>query len=201
MTDEHSSSGAGEPDRQLVTRMQSGDADAIGQLYDRHGGLAYSIAFSILSNSADAEDAVAAAFAQIWQRSGSYNPNRGSLGAWVATIARSRALDLLRSRGRRAAALRGFAHDVAEAAGAQPAALDDLETGFHKAQMRHLVRGSLAALPLEQRQVLELAYFRGLSHREIAERLQDPLGTVKTRIRSGLQKLREGLRAAMETVQ
>lgn len=181
-------------DRTLVTRMETGDERALGDLYDRHGGSAYSLALAIVGERADAEEVVADAFAQAWRTAAQFDPARGSVTAWLATITRTRALDLARARGRRARVLQraalesgdGLASPVAGAAQRPDRMAERREVGA-------LIARSLAELPEPQRRVIELAYFGGLTQTEIAAELREPLGTVKTRIRSGLEKLRGAL--------
>ena len=179
------------PDRVLVARMAAGDDRALGELYDRHAATAYALALAIVGERADAEEVVADAFGQMWRTSAQFDPARGSVPAWLATITRTRALDLLRARGRRARAIERAAA-VGDAGFATPLAGggDAPDRGVERAEARRLVTRSLAELPEPQRRVLELAYFGGLTQSEIAAALREPLGTVKTRMRAGLEKLR-----------
>jgi len=182
------------PDRALVERMAGGDERALGDLYDRHGGMAYALAVAVVAERADAEEVVADAFGQAWRTAPQFDPGRGSVAAWLATITRTRALDLLRARGRRARALEraaqagtnGLAAPLAEM-GVAP------DRGPEQQEAKLLVRRCLAELPEPQRRVIELAYFGGLTQTEIAAELQEPLGTVKTRMRAGMEKLRGAL--------
>ncbi|MBI4540181.1 MAG: sigma-70 family RNA polymerase sigma factor [Gemmatimonadetes bacterium] len=184
-------------DSALVNRMAAGEDRALGELYDRHGATAYSVACGILRDPADAEEIVADAFVQLWNTAAGFDPARGSALAWLITITRSRALDRLRSRRRHERLLeraatedaRGFAVALATP-GHEP------ERGTEREETRRLVERSLAELPEAQRRVLELAYFTGLSQSEIARALGEPLGTVKTRMRAGMEKLRQALSAA-----
>lgn len=181
-------------DMALLARAAAGDERALGLLYDRHAATAYALARAIVKSGTDAEDVVAATFAQAWRGAAGYDPSRGSVSGWLCTIARSRALDLLRARKRRARAEEeaasgdadGLAIPLAAPAPAPDASLDGEEA-------RALVARSLAALPDPQRRVIEMAYFGGLSQSDIAEELSEPLGTVKTRMRAGLEKLRRAL--------
>ncbi len=179
------------PDRVLVERMAAGDERALGELYDRHGGTAYALAAAIVGEPADAEEVVADAFAQAWRTAAQFDPSRGSVPAWLATITRSRALDLLRARGRRARAIAQAAQASGEGLAAPLSAASDApDRGVERLEARRLVTRALAELPEPQRRVLEMAYFGGLSQSEIAAELQEPLGTVKTRMRAGMEKLR-----------
>jgi RNA polymerase sigma-70 factor (ECF subfamily) len=186
-------------DPSLVARLIAGDERALGELYDRFGTMAYSLACAIVPDPADAEEVVADAFAQVWRSAASFDAKRGSVGAWLSTIVRTRALDLLRSQKRRARVLDEAAATADE--GSSPGLsthADSPDRGVELSEARVLVRRSLDELPAPQRLVLELAYFGGLSQSEIAERLNEPLGTVKTRMRAGMEKLRQSLRPLME---
>jgi RNA polymerase sigma-70 factor (ECF subfamily) len=179
--------------------MAAGEDVALGDLYDRYGKMVYALALAILREPADAEEVVVDAFGQAWRQAGSFDATRGSVGAWLATIARSRALDTVRARGRRVRAHERAALLSDEGLAAPiTAAGDDPARGVELIEARRLVSQALAALPGPQRTAIELAYFEGLSQREIAERLAEPLGTVKTRIRSGMEKLRALLGPLLE---
>jgi len=181
-------------DRALVERMAAGDERALGELYDRHGRTTYSLAVAIVRERADAEEVVADAFGQAWRTADHFDPGRGTVGAWLATITRTRALDLVRAQGRRARALARAAQE-GDAGVAAPLgrAGDAPDRGVERQEARRLVELSLAELPEPQRRVIELAYFGGLTQTEIAAELGEPLGTVKTRIRAGMEKLRGAL--------
>jgi len=178
------------PDRVLVQRLQAGDERALAELYDRHGGTAYALATAIVREAADAEEVVADAFAQVWRTAGQFDPGRGSVAAWLATITRTRALDLVRARGRRARALDRAALGNPEGVATPLAPVEGADRGAERAEARVLVARALATLPEPQRIVLELGYFGGLSQSQIASELGEPLGTVKTRMRTALEKLR-----------
>jgi RNA polymerase sigma-70 factor (ECF subfamily) len=187
------------PDLEIVARLASGDERALGILYDRYGALAFSLASAIVHDTADAEEVVAEVFSQVWRTASSFDAGRGSVVAWVSTIARTRSLDLIRSQKRRARIMDEAAAMSSE--GSSPGLSSgvpspDREVEMSEAQV--LVRRSLADLPPPQRHVLELAYFGGLSQSEIAEKLSEPLGTVKTRMRSGMEKLRQALGPLLE---
>ena len=183
-----------ETDLELMERIRRGEDRALGELYDRHGGVMYSLARSIVSEPADAEEVVADAFLQVWRGASQYDRGRASVGAFLAVVTRSRALDMVRARRRR-----GAAEDQAAAweEGGRAVALSASDPAPDRAlelsETNAVVRRALDALPKAHREVILLAYFGGYSQTEIAARLSEPLGTVKTRVRTGLQKLREAL--------
>ncbi len=177
-------------DQDLVQRMAAGDEHALGELYDRHGRSAYALAYAIVGERADADEVVVDVFGQVWRAAAQFEPARGSVGSWLATIARTRALDLVRARGRRSRALERAAL-LADSGISGPAAPADApDRDAERAEARRLVGRALADLPAPQRRAIELAYFGGLSQSEIAAQLGEPLGTIKTRIRDGMAKLR-----------
>ncbi len=181
-------------DTDLIARAATGDERAVAQLYDRYGQVLYAVAYRIVGQRADAEEVVLDAFAQAWRDATRFDGSRGSVAGWLTTIARSRALDLVRARSRReritaSAAAQGL--ESVPAMGGRPA---DPSIGVDDAERRRQVQLALEALSPPQRRAIELAYFEGLSQSEIAELLQEPLGTIKTRVRLGMQKLRECLR-------
>jgi RNA polymerase sigma-70 factor (ECF subfamily) len=181
-------------DGELVARAARGDEGAIGQLYDRYGTVLYAVAYRIVGQRADAEEVVLEAFAQAWREAPRFEAGRGSVAGWLTMIARSRALDLVRARSRRD---RITASAAAERPNTSPAMSDfrpDPAKALDLDERRRQVAQALQTLSPPQREAIELAYFEGLSQSEIAERLQEPLGTVKTRVRLGMQKLRECLR-------
>jgi RNA polymerase sigma-70 factor (ECF subfamily) len=186
------------PDRELVARLTQGDERALAELYDRFGGMAFALAYRILGDSADAEETVADAFIQAWTSAHTFDPARASVPAWLCMITRTRSLDRLRARKRRAriieqAALEGDAMEATALPLGSTGAAPDRRA--EQSDLRDRVAQSLASLPDNQRQVIELAYFGGLSHSEIAEQLNEPLGTVKTRVRAAMSKLRDALTA------
>jgi RNA polymerase sigma-70 factor (ECF subfamily) len=173
-----------ERDRQCAERMQAGDAGALEELYDRHGDLLYSLALRIVGRAAEAEDVVQEAWLQIWNSASRYDSSRGPVAAWLVTVTRSRAIDRLRKLGSRSRA--------ETAAGMDPlVTAEDASASASQRQIRDRVEAALASLPPQIRQVLELAYFGGLSQTEISSRLGAPLGTVKSWTRQGLLRLRE----------
>lgn len=175
-----------DPERDLscVRRMQGGDARALEELYDRHTPLLYALAMRMLGRAADAEDVVQEIWVQAWKRADSFDSARGSVGAWLVTMTRSRAIDRLRAR-----AARGRAEAAPDLV-----PVGEAEAPAERAEQRQLaerMRAALEALPPQHRQVLELAYFSGLSQSEIAERVGAPLGTVKSWTRQALARMRE----------
>jgi RNA polymerase sigma-70 factor, ECF subfamily len=171
-----------------VDRTAGGDAEALALLYDRHAKLVFSLAYRILGDPAEAEEVVQEVFSQAWLQADRYDPARAPVIAWLLMMTRSRAID--RRRARQASPVaetaRGVLPDVADAAELPDArALSADQVG----RLRRALRG----LPLVQRLPIELAYYEGLTQTEIADQLEQPLGTVKTRIRLGLQKLREAM--------
>jgi len=175
-------------DQASLARIAEGDQHALAELYDRHARLVFSLAVRILRERADAEDVVQDVFAQVWSQAGRYDPGRGAVAAWMLTLARSRAIDRLRARRARpeSAADSGAADSLAD-----PAAMQDLD--LLAAEQVERLRRALDQLPEPQRVALDLAYYEGLTHAEIAARLAEPLGTIKTRIRQAVIKLRESL--------
>ena len=167
----------------LLVRVSEGDAGALRALYDAHASRAMAVALRILSSRADAEEVVQETFVELWKRAAQFDSARGDGLSWILTIARTRAIDRLRAR--------NTATRIALVASAQPVApagAVPLEL-VEQRQDRERVAEALSGLPAEQRGALELAYYEGLTHREIAERTQTPLGTVKTRLRLALEKL------------
>jgi RNA polymerase sigma-70 factor, ECF subfamily len=175
-------------DQAVIQRLADGDQDALGELYDRHARPVYALALRILQDAADAEDIVQDVFTQAWKQARRYDVTRGAVGAWLLTVARSRAIDRLRARRARPDRA-GLEHAPTHLV--DPVAAPDSQLASSE-QVR-VVRAALAALPLLQRVALELAYYEGLTHSEIAEQLEQPLGTVKTRIRQALLKLRDAM--------
>jgi RNA polymerase sigma-70 factor (ECF subfamily) len=179
-------------DREAIARVAAGDAAGLEALYDRYATLVYSLALRIVRNTSDAEDVTQEAFAQVWAHAKRFDAARGAVPAWLSVIARSRALDRLR----RSAA--GAGASSPDGLDAIPDPTPSVELIAASAEQVAAAREALAALPADQRAVLALAYYEGLTQAEIAARTSTPLGTVKTRIRTGLQRIRDamGLRHA-----
>jgi len=168
-------------DRSLLRGVAHGDAGALRVIYERCAGRALAIALRVLGTRSEAEEVVQEVFIQVWNRAREYDAGRGSMLTWILTIARSRAIDRLRTRGAQARAAAGVELD--QAAVQMPSELAE------ESQLRARVNSALGALPAEQRRAIELAYFEGLSQSEIASLTGDPIGTVKTRVRLGMSKL------------
>jgi RNA polymerase sigma-70 factor (ECF subfamily) len=192
--------GTGADDLKLVVRMQGGDETALGEFYDRWFPIVSGLIARMLKSSADVEEVIEETFWQAWRQAQRYSPDRGSVQTWVLTIARTRALDRLRaSRRLREEPLEEAGVSEGEhAASLAPRSTSDPALDVEHAERRQLVVAALAELPREQREALELGYFGGLSQSEISERTKQPLGTVKTRIRLALLKLRDRLAVLRE---
>src|SRR6185437_8735260 len=167
-------------DAALIERMRAGDQSAMGDLYDRYSGVVYGVALRVLGNTTAAEDVVQEVFLQLWRNPQAFDADRGRLAPWLAVIGRNRAIDLLRKR--------PMEDDIDELPISTGVNLED-EAAERIAINK--VRGVLGQLPQDQRRLLEMAFFEGLTHTEIASKTGEPLGTVKTRIRSGLLALRK----------
>jgi RNA polymerase sigma-70 factor (ECF subfamily) len=178
-------------DRSALERMARGDHDALAELYDRHGRAVYSLALRIVRDQRDAEEVVQEVFAQAWRQSSRYAAARGSVIGWLMTLARSRAIDRARSRRARPDAT-GDSEAIVDLSDQSASADEQLASTEQAGQ----VRAALERLPLLQRLAIELAFYEGLTHTEIADRLEQPLGTVKARIRQGLLRLRDQLSGA-----
>jgi len=173
--------------------MAMGDDKALSALYDRYGARLYALAFTIVRDGADAEDVVLEAFLQAWRSAGRYDSARGSVVSWLTVIVRTRALDLVRSRIRRDRATTTAARDVGGGFVAMGHAGEPPGESAERTERRQHVAAALRELPDSQQKVIELAFYEGRSQSEIAAMLKEPLGTVKTRARAGMRKLRESL--------
>lgn len=171
-------------DVSLITAMRSADQSAMAALYDRYSSIVYAVALRVLQDTGAAEDVLQDIFMQLWRNPGLFDASRGNMAAWLAVIARHRAIDALRRRRPE--------NDIADI-------VVSVETDFageaDRSRAMDRVRGALQTMPVPQRSALEMAYFEGLTHNEIAEKTGEPLGTIKTRIRTGLLSLRRVLAA------
>jgi len=179
-------------DANLLNAIARQDEQALASLYDRYRLILFGLLMRILRSREEAEDVLQEVFLQVWRRASDFDPQRGRPFTWLVTLARSRAIDRLRQLGSR----ERVASSVIEFAG--EGIVDAAENTF-RSEQRQLVAAALTELSEEQRRALILAYFEGLTQAEIAERLRSPLGTVKTRMRSGMIKLRELLSQQMES--
>jgi RNA polymerase sigma-70 factor, ECF subfamily len=173
-------------DRGLIARIESRDADALALLYDRHSPRLLGLAQRILGDTGEAEEVLQEVFLHVWKAAATFDASRGPVLAWLLVATRSRSIDRLRSR--RPARSAGV-RSLEEAS--EMASREDLEADAAGREWEARCRAAIGQLPEEQRHALELAYFEGLTHQEIAQRTATPLGTVKTRVRLGLMKLRE----------
>ena len=164
--------------------VEGGDAEAFAVLYDRHGRMAYSLAYRMMGEKQEAEDVVQEAFIKVWRSAGGYRVGRGSVRTWILSIVHNRGIDQIRSHARR-----GRMQDKVETSAPKSEPSEAFAETWKNAQQKQ-VREALKTLPKEQLKILELAYFSGYTHVEIAESLELPLGTVKGRMRLGLQKIR-----------
>jgi RNA polymerase sigma-70 factor (ECF subfamily) len=164
----------------MVTALKAGDQSAVAQLYDRYSSVVYAVALRVLGDTGAAEDVLQEVFLQLWRNPGAFDAARGSLAPWLAVIARNRAIDFLRKR-KPETDLEDVIVSVAP----------DLARDADRARAAEKVRGVIGAMPPPQRSALEMAYFEGMSHSEIASKTGEPLGTIKTRIRAGLITLRK----------
>lgn len=171
----------------LLQRIAAQDRDAFSQFYDRYSSLVYSLTLRMLRAQFDAEDLLQEVFMQVWRQAANYSRERGTPEAWLINITRSRAIDKLRFI-RRMEKSFVLTDDPAKAESG-----DNVESSASDSETRLTMNSALANLPEAQRRVLELAYFDGFSQTEIADKLKEPLGTVKTRMRSGIQRLRDML--------
>jgi RNA polymerase sigma-70 factor, ECF subfamily len=164
----------------MVTALKAGDQSAVAQLYDRYSSVVYAVALRVLGDTGAAEDILQEVFLQLWRNPGAFDAARGSLGSWLAVITRNRAIDLIRKR-RPETDIEDVIVSVAP----------DLAGDADRSRAADKIRGVLGAMPPPQRSALEMAYFQGMSHSEIASKTGEPLGTIKTRIRAGLITLRK----------
>lgn len=167
-------------DSALVSAIRSGDQSAMAALYDRYCSLVYSVALRVLGDTGAAEDVQQDVFLQLWRNPGAFDSSRGNLGAWLAVISRNRAIDSLRKR-----------RPETDPEDVVLSVVPDMAADADRSRIAEKVRGLLGTMPSSQRAALEMAYYEGLTHTEIAAKTGEPLGTIKTRIRAGLMALRK----------
>ena len=171
-------------DEVLLQRMKANDQQAMAEVFDRYGGMVYSVALRVLKDPAQAEDLMQEVFFQVWREPQAFVQGRGSLGAWLAVVTRNRAVDVLRCR-----KPTDHVDDVVLTSNT------NLASEVERNSLMEKVRGVLNGLPSEQQKSVELAFFEGMTHAEIAAQTGDPLGTVKTRIRTALMSIRKAIQA------
>lgn len=179
-------------DEQLMARVAGGEAAALEMLYDRYGPAAMGLALRITGYRATAEEVVQETFWRVWRKADSFHTQRGAFSSWVFSIVRNQSIDVLR---RRKVSARAADSEDDQAVEQIPDPAADVAESVWQGVRHQQVRAAIAALPAEQRRVIELAYFRGLTRQEIAKATGEPLGTIHTRARLALQKLREALQA------
>jgi len=184
---------SGSDDERLLHAIAQGHSAALGELYDRYGRLVFSIALIVVNDEAGAEEITQEVFLQVWNKSSSYQPGLGRVATWLSSITRHRAVDSLRRRGARPEGHQAAWEEDEEGDG--PVLIDpqNVEGQVEDNLQSRAVRRAIHSLPQDQQRALALAYFEGLSHQEIAETTGEPLGTVKTRIRLAMLKLRTAL--------
>lgn len=175
-------------DASLLRAIQRGDEDGVAGLYDRYGGIAYGLAYRITNDATAAEDVVQEAFVSVWKQARRFDPERGQVRSWLLTIVHHKAVDAVRRRAGRNERALPEGPDEAIATQGRPEQLAEWTL------QAEAVREAVRLVPEDQRRTIELAYFMGMTHVEIAERMDVPLGTVKSRLRIGLEKMREYLR-------
>jgi len=180
------------PDAALVHRLLQRDVRAFEELYDRHSRAVFGLVLRILQQAGTAEEVVQDVFLQLWRNAGRYDEDRGPFVPWLFTLARNRALDTLRLKSERQRRREEQTEELPALVSAPP----DFERHMDQKRCAEKVRALMASLSPQQRRAIELAYFEGLSHTEIAAALREPLGTVKSWIRNGLLRLKEGLQSA-----
>lgn len=182
-------------DVSLVTRVAAGDAQALEALYDRYNRVVYSFAIRMLADVSSAEELTQEVFLRLWRQGGSYQQGRGAFLTWLLSITHNMAIDEIRRRKRRPLIQDGDRDNTLYMV---PDLKTDVEGEAWLSSLQTLVRDALTEIPEPQRRAIELAYFQGLTQREIAERLGEPLGTIKTRMRLGLLKMRDRLGPMLE---
>jgi RNA polymerase sigma-70 factor (ECF subfamily) len=181
-----------EDDRELAERLKRREQAAMGDLYDRYGRIAYALIYRIVKDNGIAEDLMQETFLRVWNRAAAFDSSKGALGAWVLTVARNRAIDYVRSvQGR----MRDSVYELD--ASDTPVLFTSIESDILNSDRARRLKHAFQTLNANQRQVIELAYYEGLSQTEMAEKMKQPLGTVKTWCRTALLKLREELGEAV----
>jgi len=171
-------------DRSLIRGISNGREDAMAELYDRYSSIVYSVALRVLGDTGRAEDVMQEVFMQLWRNPAAFDANRGSLGAWLAVITRNRSVDALRKR-----------RPETDPEDVVLSVVPDMAGQADRSRVAEKVRGVLSGMPATQRAALEMAYYQGMTHTEIASKTGEPLGTIKTRIRAGLIALRKAFEA------
>lgn len=175
-------------DEALLRLIAHARADALSVLYDRYARLIYSLAYRVVGDPSAAEEVTQDVFLRVWEKANTYQSEQAKVSTWLVSIARHRAIDLVRQRGARAEGYSAAWEDLPQSIIPRTEGRNPEELSGQAIQAKR-VREAIATLPVEQRQALALAYFQGYSHSEIAEKIGEPLGTVKTRIRLAMQKL------------
>jgi RNA polymerase sigma-70 factor (ECF subfamily) len=178
-----------ERDVEWLRRIADGDRSAFSSFYDQYAGLLFSIAVKVLNDNKEAEDVLQEVFVQIWHKAHAFNPQLGKPASWAVTLTRNKAIDRIRASQRRSKLMEQATVEANLAPDDSPSANEKL----HGKENAAMIRAEVAALPPEQRRAIELAFFSGLTQDEISQALQEPLGTIKARIRRGMLKLREKL--------
>lgn len=185
-------------DATLVARLSAGDGAALAILYDRYSRVVYSFSLRMLADTGSAEELTQEVFLRLWRQGGSYQPNRGAFLTWLLSVTHNMAIDEIRRRKRRPILAETGEDD--QTLVSLPDLRTDVEGAAWLTSLQSIVREALQEIPRPQRHAIELAYFSGLTQREIAERLNEPLGTIKTRMRLGMLKMRERLGPILDDV-
>jgi RNA polymerase sigma-70 factor, ECF subfamily len=185
---------APDSDRALIARIEGREADALAALYDRHAPRLMGLSQRILGDTGEAEEILQEVFLWVWRSAATFDAGRGTALAWLLVATRSRAIDRLRTRQPAARAGLRSVETLPDAASSE-----DVEADSANREWESLCRSAMEELPPDQRRALELAYFEGLTHQEISQRTATPLGTVKTRVRLGLMKLRDRIRPYLKS--
>jgi RNA polymerase sigma-70 factor, ECF subfamily len=176
-------------DIELLRQIAAGDRTSFAEFYDRHSALMFSVACKILNDSNEAEDVLQEAFMQIWEKAAKFDPKLGRASSWAVILVRNKAIDRIRASQRRTR----LAEQAGEEQGSAARVDDTTNEAIYGHEKANLIQTAIVELPAEQRRAIELAYFSGLTQDEISKKLNEPLGTIKARIRRGLLKLRDQL--------